>query len=135
MPPVDEASRRRAPFTGGVPVLLADGQAWTFPRPLLGLMPEVGSDGKVRFGENLRFNFGEAYDALVDAFAESEDWRAESEALLALALDLLGRNYDLSGLALGEILPRLLNDEGNADMWRAVAEVAVGKAPKPIPVG
>lgn len=131
-----ERPRRRQPFDArGAAVVLADGQTWTLPKPLLGLFPEVGADGTPRFGVQPRFHFGARYDALIDAFAESDDGVAEANALLALALDLLGRNYDLAGLDLGALLPRLFHDDRNAEMWRAIAEAALGKAPKPTPVG
>lgn len=132
---LDETAHRRDGFTRGVAIELADGQAWHFPRPLLGLLPEEADDGSVRFGERARCVFGAAYDALVDAFLEADDGRAEVDALLALAVDLLRRNYDLPAGALRALLPRVPDLDSNTRMWRAIADLALGRAPKPTPVG
>lgn len=131
---IDEASRRR-PGASGVPVMLGDGKEWLLPRPVLGFAPEFGEDGSVRFGEKPVRSFGPAYDALVDAFVETDDGVAEANALLALAVDLLRRNYTVSPADLVVLLPRWFGDEANAEMWREIAGVALGRAPKPTPAG
>lgn len=130
----DEKGRRRDTFAGGVPVVLGDGQPWHLPKPKVGLAHEVGPDGTLRFGKTRR-SFGEAYDALLDVYLEAEDGPTEINALLALAVDLLARNYDLGGDDFRDLLPRWLDDEPNTEMWTAIADVAVGRSPKPIPVG
>jgi len=132
---LDEKARRRDPFAGGVPVVLGDGQEWSLPRPRIGFYPGVGEDGSLRFGEQPESVFGRDYDALLDAYVEAEDGSAAIRSLLSLAVDLLRRNYDLPPADLRTLLPRFYDDDGNTEMWRAVADVAVGRSPKPTPVG
>ena len=130
-----ESDCRRPAFADGVPIVLADGQPWTFPRPLLGLFPERGDDGALRFGEKARFNFGRDYDGLVDELLAADDGKAEATALLQLAADLLSRNYAVPADGLCSLLPRLIGCDRNAEMWREIADVALGRGPKPTPVG
>jgi hypothetical protein len=39
---LDEESLRRPTFAGGIPIMLADGQAWSFPRPRARCLPGLG---------------------------------------------------------------------------------------------
>lgn len=133
--PLDETARRRSTFVAGVPIVLGDGQAWHLPRPTLGFFPDVDDAGKIRFGDKMGFQFGADYDALVDALAESEDGLGEANALLALAVNLLLRNYSLTFDDFRVLLPRFPGDPENAEMWKAIAALAVGSGPKPTPVG
>lgn len=131
---LDEAALRRPEFVEGEPIVLADGQEWTFPKPVLELYPIPGPDGRLRF-EGLRRSFGEDYDRKIDAFADSPP--AESlNALLDLAVDLLDRNYTLQPADYGVLLCWRPGDEDNEAMWHAITEVAMGRdAPKAGAVG
>jgi hypothetical protein len=131
----DREKRWRKPEASGIPITLADGEAWLFPRPKVGLSALVDSTGRPRFAQKSTRSFGADYDALVDAFIEADDGVNEAEALLALAVDLLGRNYDLAPSELVTLLPRWFDDDANQEMWRAIADAALGRAPKPTPVG
>ena len=118
-----------------MPIKLGDGNEWLFPKPKVGLSAEVAPDGRLRFADKKSRSFGPAYDELVDAFLESEDGVTEAEALLALAVDLLKRNYDLTPAEFAALLPRWFDDDENKEMWAEIANVALGKSPKPTPVG
>ena len=56
-----ESERRRAEFAPGVPIVLADGQAWHFPAPKVVLFPVVGPGLRCEVGS--RTSFGPEYDA------------------------------------------------------------------------
>jgi hypothetical protein len=129
-----EANSRREPFLGGEAITLGDGRPWYFPKPKVGSLPQLGEDGEIRF-DRARRSFGPEYDAKVDVYLEAEDGVGELNALCVLAVDLLGRNYELSVPERLSLLPRWFDDDTNTDMWRAIADVALGRSPKPIPVG
>jgi hypothetical protein len=132
-----ERSARRPDFAGGECVKLGDGVGWFLPKPRVGFLPESDGAAGVRLGTKARRSFGRAYDDLVDAYIEADDGQAELSALLALAVDLLIRNYDgLTADEFAELLPRWVGDEANDEMWKAIADVALGRAgPKATPVG
>lgn len=131
---LDESALRRAEFVEGETIVLGDGQGWEFPKPVLELYPVPGPDGRLRF-EGLRRSFGPDYDRKIDAFAES-DAGESLNALLDLAVDLLGRNYDLEPEDYAAILSWRPNDEANEEMWRSITAVAMGRdAPKAGAVG
>lgn len=73
----DEARRRRKGFRDGRLIRLADGHSWTFPNPT----DEPPEPPLV---------------ALVRAVFEAEDRPDRLRCELALAINLLARNYDLS---------------------------------------
>jgi hypothetical protein len=127
---IDEQGLRREGFREGVPIALADGQAWHFPRPVLTFYPTFEGGGKPTFSDS-RHTFGPKYDDLVEGFLASEDGYEEANGLLALAVDLLARNYDLRPEDFRALLPRMVGDLDNDVMWGAIADVALGRAPKP----
>src|SRR4051794_18267454 len=49
---LDEMSMRKPEFTSGVPVVLGDGQEWTFALPRLRLSPCITSDGTISVSVN-----------------------------------------------------------------------------------
>ncbi len=80
---VDELSCRRSRFQSGNPVCLANGQEWTFPAPRVDSEFAVGS--------------AEAeYLGLIHVVQEAEDQSERRLAELALAIFLIGLNYELS---------------------------------------
>lgn len=121
---LDEKSLRRPEFREGVPIVLGDGQAWTFPKPMLVLIPD--EDGE-SFGPG-RSTFDAAYDAKMEAFMASED--DTLNCLLRLAVDLFRRNYDVPKGAIATLFPYRVGDEANAEMWTAIRDVAWGRSPK-----
>ena len=132
-----EAEKRKPGFTPGVPIVLSDGQAWEFPRPTVAItefIPTFGPDGAI--GAGARRRFGGDYDAKLEAFQAAGGGVAELTALFALAVDLLGRNYDLTPAEYQRILVFRPGDETNRETWQAIANVAQGDdGPKPSPVG
>jgi len=81
---LDERSLRRPSFQDGAWVRLADGNLWSFPLP-----------GSVCENRGASADAGQTLPGLVAAVCESED-RAELRRMeLALAIHLLGRNYQL----------------------------------------
>jgi hypothetical protein len=132
--PLNEKASRRDTFAGGIPVVLGDGQTWVLAKPKVGAFPEVDASGNVCLGR-IRRSFGPEYDALLDSYLECTEAADEIVALMALALDLLRRNYDLPTADLITLVPRWFDEEENTEMWRAIADVALGRSPKPTPVG
>lgn len=137
MSPLDESALRRPEFVEGDRIRLCDGQEWSFPRPIVEIYAVPGDDGIYRFEGMRRRRFGPDFDRKLDAFAATagKTYREQLESLLQVAVDLLGRNYDLKPADFGELLAWRRDDESNDDMWRAIAEVAGGFAPKADAVG
>jgi len=95
----NELTLRRPDFRPGTPIRLADGQAWTFPAPTA---LEPINEGRA---SNQRLSHDEAeYDALLAGVLEAEDVPERLRAELALAIHLLGRNYDLDPADFSRVL-------------------------------
>ena len=77
-----EAERRRPGFLGGLPIPLADGQDWAFAGPR-----EVAAAGPADRA---------AVADLLRGIDEADDHADRLRGELALAIHLLGLNYDLS---------------------------------------
>lgn len=129
---IAESERRREGFRGGVPIALADGQPWHFPRPIIDLVPAFDAAGEV---VDLGGRFAEDYEAKLEAFYEAADATARIRALMALAVDLLRRNYDLTPEELRGLLRYRVGDPENTARWRAIGDVAQGNGPKRSPAG
>src|SRR4051794_36661563 len=84
---LDERLNRRSDFRPGWPIRLADGRDWSLPGP-----PARGSQGGVTAGAPV---FEPDYEALLEALRDPEDEADRLRCELALAICLLGRNYDL----------------------------------------
>jgi hypothetical protein len=102
----DETRRRRADFRRGPSIRLADGQPWTFPDPA-----EVAA-GR---GAGVEPEF----EALVRAVFEAEDRPDRLRCELALAINLLGRNYELTPVEYRRLLGF---PPGSSELARAQAE-------------
>jgi len=131
--PIDEKLSRRPDFQGGRPIVLADGQEWSFPCPTIEFAPRRQADGSVKV--TLSTAYGAEFDRLVDAVSGEKTMGEEAQALFSLAIDLLDRNYALSPDQLFVLL-RYPQD----GMWSETAlgqifDVAVGRGPKPTPAG
>lgn len=94
-----EVASRRPGFVGGEPIILADGQAWSFPGP-----GELAEEGPER----------EEVAAILLAIAECEDEAERLRGELVLAVRLLRVNYGLSPAAFREILEFRPGDPGLA---------------------
>lgn len=136
---LDEKALRRADFRGGVAVVLADGQAWTLPRP-----EYLWAFDDSEAGASLGFDLGPEYDALARAIESAATVGDVARSVLKAAAFLLRLNYDLDGPALATLLRAHFSEPaegaGEADpqrIGRELAEVATGNvpAPKASPVG
>jgi hypothetical protein len=132
---LDEKALRKPGWSEGEWVTLCDGKAWCFPRIILDLGPEIGEDGSVDLGKP-RPSLDDAYDRLLDAYIASNNALEEARALMRIAVHLLGFNYDLTPGDYRVLLRRRIGDQANLEIWRAIAEVAIGNdAPKPTAAG
>lgn len=116
-----------------MPIALADGQAWHFPRPTIDVFPAFRDDGAVELAG--RPSFGPAYDDLIDAFHQAATPADQLRALFALAIDLLGRNYDLAPADFTRLLRFRGGDPECEATWQQIVDVALGRGPKACPVG
>lgn len=127
----DEAARRRPGIdaAGSVPVRLADGNEWLVPRPRIDLVP-VFKDG-ILADVGRRYSFGEAFYRKQAALADAAGGPAGPYLLAAfdLAIDLLGRNYDLDESDYQALIPYRDSDPASVAMWRAIVAVASGDGP------
>jgi len=87
---VDELSYRRSRFQPGTPICLANDQEWTFPAPT------ADSEFAVEAAET-------EYLGLIHAIMEAEDQSDRRRAELALAIFLIGLNYQLSSTELANL--------------------------------
>ena len=87
---VNEQSSRRAQFRPGNPICLANDQEWTFPAPT------ADSEFAVESAEA-------EYLGLIHAVQEAEDQSERRLAELALAIFLIGLNYQLSSTELANL--------------------------------
>lgn len=137
---LDETALRRPEFEPGVAITLSDGQEWHFPRPVMAdFYPAFNREGELVLTPGS--SYGPPYDALVDAFIMADSVGDEHLTLVALALDLLRRNYAIEPFHLRYLLrlkrPDDPGHEANEEMWAEIAAVALGRdtGPKHIPVG
>jgi hypothetical protein len=126
---LDEKSLRRPEWREGEWVTLGDGGRWCLPKPQLTFYPTTGSDGVDRFDDG-QYGLDATYEARVEAFMQADQDNA-LDTMLALALDLFRRNYTATPDVLRILFPWRTGDESNAEMWRSIVDVAMGRAPKP----
>ena len=139
--PLDEIALRRPEWVEGVPLLLGDGQEWHVPAPVVAddLVLSLGPDGKPQL--RCGFAFGAEYNALTDRYIEATSGVEEILALVEIAYFLIRLNYNLTFEAAAPLLrvvrPGGKGEAENQEMWRRVAEVALGRDPKgePTPTG
>lgn len=133
----DEKGARRESFDpDSVPIALGDGQLWYVPPPRTwSFFPMVGGDGSVAAGAAR--SFGPDFDALMERARGAEPNSVEQiGAIMAVGVDLLGRNYDLPPAAYRVLLPYRPGHEPDMAMWAAILAVAGGAdGPKPGPDG
>lgn len=110
-----------------IPVRLADGNEWHFPRPMLELRPRF--DGAKPVALTKHVTWGEELDDIVQAIATAEPGEDLILAVLRLGGDLLLRNYDLTQGELERLFRYRVNDPtGQSDeMIKAVIDVATGR--------
>lgn len=124
--PLDEVALRRPGYRGGEKILLADGQYWSFPKPMISFAPDDTEQGY-----RVYLELGDGFDARM-ATMEAAKGGAFIGAQLGVARYLLCLNYDLT-LAQVQRLIRFRYEEDAEDATRAaIMDVARGlDAPKP----
>jgi hypothetical protein len=108
---VDELSCRRSRFQPGNPVCLANDQEWTFPAP------RADSEFAVESAEA-------EYLGLIHAVQEAEDQSERRLAELALAIFLIGLNYQLSSTDLANLFTFQPRSQELADSQYAFESLA-----------
>ena len=98
---LDELCLRRPDFLGGTPIRLADGQTWMFPVPV---RPNADPVDSLAGAESAIALFGPDYLHTLRAVTEAQDEAERMMAELALAIELLARNYRLSPEMFRELL-------------------------------
>ena len=130
---IDESTRRLVTFSGGIPIVLADGQPWSFPRPFLEIIPTFGDNGSVE--TEFSTTLGPDFDVLMAAYESACDSESNKDAILclmALAAHMLRLNYNLSNADLAILLRWRMGDSASDNCWTAIGSVARGlDAPKP----
>jgi hypothetical protein len=130
---LDERSLRKPSFSAGYPVVLADGQAWTFPKPRIRFRPRIGSDGRVEVGGGA--GFGPEFDASIDVLygVVETDGIEQLRVTLEMAVRLLRSNYDLTNDDVATLIVYEPNDPEAMERWGELERVLIGISPKPLP--
>jgi hypothetical protein len=122
-----ESERRRDTFQGAsVPIVLADGQAWCFPKPFVQLTPRI--EGGKFVDSDVSTHFGAEFDAMTATLAEADAIAASM--VFPIAVFLLRWNYDLTDAELSGLLVFRLGDDESTERFEAILAVAQGNAPK-----
>jgi hypothetical protein len=129
---LDEKALRKPGFTDGYPVVMADGQTWTLPKPRFRLKPHR-VDGKIEI--LCRATFGPESDPDLDILygAVEADYREVIRVKFAMTARLLLSNYDLTDDQLGELIVLEVGDAASDQRWDAINEAMLGIVPKPSP--
>lgn len=137
---MNEAEKRRkpgdprGPYLGGAEVVMADGQAWALPKPLVRFGRGDGPKGYRRIVVSDVDGFEEKM-AAVDRLQEAQDGTIAEyyAATLAVGEALVLRNYDLTPAELDQILQFSMSEEDDPEGYRIMEEVmgvAAGRGPK-----
>jgi hypothetical protein len=129
---LDEKALRRSGFSAGYPVILADGQEWTLPKPRIRFKPHV-VDGRIEIGGGP--SFGPEFDEKLDIlFGVVEVDPAERlRVKFEVAVRLLAANYDLSLDQFAELIVLEPGDPASEERWEQLCNAIMGIAPKPSP--
>jgi hypothetical protein len=106
------------------PIKLSDGQEWFFPKPWLSLIPIVRGDEVVAHSRHV--TFGDDLDVLLEAIAAEENPVEQIMKVLALAIFLLKRNYDLQSDEFQRILTYRVGDSESEEMINQIIDVTLG---------
>lgn len=134
---LDESAHRRADFTPGAAVILADGGTWYLRKPVVRFVPDDASEGG--FQTRLTLPGDGEFASLVrlrDAlFASADEITLGDLAKIELAIArlMLLANYDLDSRALADLLQFGYDDDDpeGVEIRHAVMGVAEGRGPKP----
>lgn len=124
---LDEVAKRKPDlFDEGnsVRIVLADGQAWAFPKPWLVVRP-IFREGRVVSRYNV-LTYGPAVDDLIEAVAGSDSAVDHICAVASLAAYFLQWHYDLVDSELDQLLAYRAADEASMNWLKRVMEIATG---------
>jgi len=131
---LDEKALRKSGFTEGHSIVLADGQAWTFPLPRLRLRPRIVGGQVEIAGERI---FGPEFDSKLDVLFGSSDDESDGWARLGVQFEVVTRllmsNYSLAEADVGDLLVMEPGDPASDERWRQINELVLGASPKPSP--
>lgn len=126
--PESECRRPDANWDDTVPIVLADGQTWHFPKPYVDCVPTF-TDGKasITFESEFKpfFDRMDSAELAMDALIA----RCELERFMLLKL------YDLSDADLSSILRWRTSSDADNERRQEILNVAMGIGPKPSPGG
>ena len=132
--PYDEKALRRPDFQAdSVPVTLANGQEWFFPKPYVELFPKVENGRVVGVGSKITAtHLGPEFADLMQKVEDAEGAISYAETFFPLAVLMLSHNYALPDEAYSELLAVTLgNGKANSDsLFQEVLNVALGFGPK-----
>jgi hypothetical protein len=125
---IDEQAKRRPECdpAHSVPITLADGQAWLFPKPWLQIHASFA--GGRAAGHYPVVTSGPELDELVDAIGRCDDNLALLCGAATLGAHLLSRQYDLTDRELDQLFCYRLFDPSSWDWARAVIALATGQS-------
>lgn len=130
---LDEKALRKPGFSEGYQVTLADGQAWTMPKPRFRFRASVGPEGRTEVGG--RPTFGPEYEQSIEALYGIGDVEPiESiRVRMDMAARLLRSNYDLTDDDLGDLIVLDTSDPASEERWEELSRAVMGRVPKPSP--
>lgn len=116
---IDEKAARRPTWVDGTPVVMADNQEWTLPRPVVVFVPaetDLGFEIRARLGDDGTFG------TFSKALETAEGGNAFVKAALAAGKYLLLLNYDLTADQVADLLQFNFSDE-SSDGYRVMEGV------------
>jgi len=127
---LDERSLRRPDINESecCPIVLADGQAWLFPKPYVDYTPRF-EDGKAVLAIESEFT------PYLDRFEAAETVGEVFCTRFDLARTMLLKVYDLTDEQLPALLKTRRDSEADQERWNEIYHVAAGFGPKPSPGG
>jgi hypothetical protein len=125
---LDEKAKRRecCDPANSVPVKLADGQEWLFPKPWLEIHASFA--GGRPAGSYPIITAGPELDELVEAIGRCEDNAAVLSGAATLGAHLLCRNYDLTDEDLDHLFAFRPADPTSWDWARELIGIATGRS-------
>ena len=130
---LDEKALRKSGFSEGYQVTLADGQAWTVPKPRFRFRPTFGPDGRTEVGGLP--TFGAEYDQQIETLYGAGDVEPiESiRVRMDMAARLLRSNYSLTDDDLADLIVLDPGDAESLERWDELGRAVMGLVPKPSP--
>jgi len=126
--PESECRRPDANWEDTVPIVLADGQAWHFPKPFVDIVPTF-TDGKASM------MFESELQPFFNRMDTAETGIEENAARLEMERYMLLKLYDLKDEELPHLLRWRVGSEVDEERRKAIMNVAWGVGPKPTPGG